>query len=526
MKPAPIHLLALQDRTHSAIQSFMRARDAISGKDANGEVMTSGWMDAGVISLAHGEGVRRPHHTVVAAGIRALLDTQESSLDNYLYLKPFPDFESELTSGFIADGVPEDVAANLCIDSGNTRLFLGFFHAVGDPGDVFLVPRGYYQAVNMWADISSVYLEPVRTRREDDYKFSRDALERFYRDRVETGEVRPPKGLILFSPSYTGAVYSSEELQDIAEFMEEHDLVALEDAIFRSTEFSGQPSPYLSSIPAAAQRVVTINGGSKAYGLANLRIGWGCGAQWIIEAMRYYSMATSITVPHIAKAMALAALRAPASYLEGNIKELSARAQLVSELIDEINAQVETALGFSPVTPLIEVAHQPQAAHSTLVSCAGMAGLRTSSKEIIRDSADITRHFLQGAKVCLSPAVSNGFEDCTLRIAFGCLGWEQTYNYPQRDEQIASAYSVLEQYFPDQTHDDLTERLRKTGISPTLTSFDDVNPGFEGGRQELTEAVGVRLGSAIVRLALANRDLLAERVVRRDDELAIDVVRP
>jgi aspartate aminotransferase len=505
------HLLANHSSSHSAIVSFTRARDAISGADAGPEGVAGGWMNPEVISLAHGEGVRRPHNTVVAAGVRALLDTRESSLDNYLYLKPFPALEEELTRHFIAAGIPEEAASSLCIDSGNTRLFFGFFYAVGNPGDVFMVPRGYYQAVNMWADIASVFLETVETRRSNSYKFTREDLERFYRDRVDTGEIRPPKGLILFNPSYTGAVYSVAELAEIASFIEERDLVVLEDAIFRETEFPGYASTYLASIPGMDRRVVAVNGGSKAYGLANIRIGWACGPKFIVDRMRYFTMATSITVPHIAKAMALAALRAPVAYLEGNTRECMTRVRLVSDLFDEINCLVEQALGFRPAAPLLEIAHQPRAAHSVLVSCDGMAGLATQGGRRITNSIDITRHFLLDCKVCLSPGFSNGFTDCTVRIAFGCLGWEHTYAYPKHDELVASAAALLGEVYPDEDNDALTHRTAMMGIDPSWTAADDLNPGFEGGREELREAIGRRLGPSVVRLAVQNADLLAAR---------------
>ncbi|NMI62398.1 pyridoxal phosphate-dependent aminotransferase [Streptomyces sp. RLB3-17] len=506
------HLLAKQDRSHRAINSFIRARDAISAADD--QEGGGGWMNPDVISLAHGEGVRRPHHSVVAAGVRALLDTTESSLDNYLYLRRFPAFEEELTATFRAAGIPDDAASNLCIDSGNTRLFLAFFHAVGDPGDVFLVPQGYYQAVNMWADISSVYLETVETRRSNDYKFTRGDLEEFYRRRVDTGEVRRPKGLILFSPSYTGAVYEESELAEIAEFVEQRDLVVLEDAIFRGTEFTGRSSAHLAGMPKMSQRVVTINGGSKAYGLANIRIGWGCGPQYLIERMNYYTMATSITVPHIAKAMALAALRAPAEYLEGNIAECAARAELVARLLDEINENVASALGFTPAEPLLTVAHDPKAAHSVLVSGNGMAGLLTPDGREITDSTDVTRHFLNTARVCLSPGVSNGFTDCTVRIAFGCLGWEHTYAYPKHAEIVAGAGALLTAFDPGLSDRAVAERLHAAGIDPQWSSLDQLNPGFQGGREELTEAIQRRLGPAVVRLALDNQQELRARHAR------------
>src|SRR5689334_5251866 len=107
-------LLALKADQQEAIQRFQRARKAITGLSEEGDRISPGWFDSKVISLAHGEGIRRPHPSVIAAGIKALLDTEESSLDNYLYLRPFKAFEDKIAETFINKGIDERIARNIC----------------------------------------------------------------------------------------------------------------------------------------------------------------------------------------------------------------------------------------------------------------------------------------------------------------------------------------------------------------------------------------------------------------------------
>ncbi|MDT0382162.1 pyridoxal phosphate-dependent aminotransferase [Streptomyces sp. DSM 42041] len=494
-----------------AIGKFRRGRDAISGLDSKGNQSSAGWFDRDVISLAHGEGIRRPHPTVVGAGVTALLDSEENSLDNYLYLRRADDFEDALINLFKSQDIPEGIASNLCVDSGVTRLFFGFFHAVAEPGDVFLTAQTYYQGINMWCDLAKVQLESVETDAEHDHKLTRAALEHWYERYVYTGRVQRPRGIILFNPSYTGALYDADELAALGEFIIEHDLVVLEDAIFFRTEFPGHRSIRLASLPGMAERVVTVDGGSKAYGLANLRIGWACGPSDVTERINYHTMVASMTIPSQVKAMALAALRAPDEYLHGNARECMARAALVTELVHAVNEEVALALSFTPRTPFLRVAHQPKAGHSILLDGNGMRGLRLPDGDLIEDSTDVTRYYLKEEKVCFSPAISNGFTDCILRVSYGCLGSEHTYAHPQRAETTAAARAVLHHADPRVFGTDLDDRLRRAGIDPDWACPDGTNDGFEAGRSMLREAFLNRITPAAVRLALDNKDAIDPR---------------
>ncbi|MGH3940944.1 MAG: S-methyl-5-thioribose-1-phosphate isomerase [Pseudonocardiaceae bacterium] len=96
------------------------ARDVLDGIDQDGRRVHPGMSDPGVISMAHENGTRRPHATVVAAGIAALLETERGSLDDYLFHQPHEEFEAAVTADFREQGVPAEIAGNLCVDSGTT----------------------------------------------------------------------------------------------------------------------------------------------------------------------------------------------------------------------------------------------------------------------------------------------------------------------------------------------------------------------------------------------------------------------
>lgn len=488
-------------------RKLLRARRVLAGYNDEGIKVHPSMFDADVISFSHGEGMRRPHPSVIAAGIRALLDTRESSLENYLFLKRYRPLDEAITRSFTREGIDGETASHLCMDSGTTRLFCGFLYAVVRPGDVVLAAPTFYHPLASWCDIAGVRLVCVPTRRENDYKLTVADIDYWLSSQTYDKELRL-RALCLFNPTMSGAVYTNTELIELAEFICENNLVAIEDTIFRHTEYDPEIVPrHLASYPGMSDRVVTVDGGSKAYSLANVRIGWGCGPQRIIDEMNYYTLATLATVPHLSKAMALAALQAPDSYLRGNAVECRERAQLIMHLIARSNKLVVDAVGVAPETPFMEVEHAPKAGHSILVSFNGLQGMALPDGSILRDSIDLTRYLLTEAKVSVSPGLSCGFDDCKVRLSFGCVGLEHTYQETCVFEMMAALEEVAK-------HFNSVLPLRE--LDALLNCFDKkqedyperLTSGFAAGRRQITEALLERMVPAIAKLTVQNRHFI------------------
>lgn len=482
--------------TTDGVRRLKEARLVLAGKGLDGRKVHPGMFDTDVLSFSHGEGVRRPHPAVVAAGVEALMDTERSTLENYQFLMREPLFDKAIVEDFIEEGIASEIAENICMDAGTTRLFYAYLHAVASPGDVFLTPFGYYHALASWCSLQNVELWCVPTQVERDLKLTRADLKRWYERWVQTGQVRRPRGIFLFNPTYTGAVYGRQELADLASFCLEHDLHVIEDSIFMKTRFDlREPVAHLASCEGMAERVVTVTGGSKAFGLANLRIGWGCGPRAVIERMNDYTVMTLATVPHVAKAMAAAALRGPKGYLEGNARECQRRAELVITLVDRLNEIVAEEVGLEARRP-IQVMFRPKSGHSILLSFNGIAGLHAPQGFVIENSIDVVRYFLIAARVSFAPGLSHGFGDCTVRATFGCMGLEHTY------ENTGERTKVLKL---------LLERWNGTGVDLSIVrdllpgerpaTYDDAdNPGFRAGRHMIQEALLSRVVPALVEL--------------------------
>lgn len=464
----------------------------LAGIDASGARTQPSMFDPQVISLAHGDGTRRPHTTVVAAGIAALLETDAASLDDYMFLQRHEEFEAAVTADFVSHGIPPEVAANVCVDSGTTRLFAAFLHAYSEPGDVFLVPRSYYHPLPNWCELYQVNLELVATSATDDYKLKPAALDAWYTRYVG----QRPRGLFLFNPTQTGALYSLDELVALADVVRQRDLVVLEDSVFAGTEFPGQPPVrhLCAAAPDLVDRVVTLKGASKAFNLANIRIGWGCGPTSLIRQMNDYTVATSATVPYLAKTMALAALRAPADYLTINAAECAERAALITALVDECNS----AIGPNGGQPLLTVPHQPQAGHAILVAAPGLVGHRLPDGSTIANSIDVTRFLLSAANVATSPGYSLGFDGTELRLAFGSVGVKHTYP-PGTARELGSALSQLAAICGG-SRQDIARRVYEASEAVTNGSAGHCQELFHPGRELIAGAFRDRIVPAVQRL--------------------------
>ena len=480
-----------------------RARAVLGGYGETGGERFPSMFDDGIISFAHGEGVRRPHPSVVAAGVRALLDTKSSSLENYLFLQRVEALDGLATETFMRIGVPSTVARNVVVDAGTTKLFLGFLQLIGRPGAIYLTTPGFYHPLAAWCALHRSRLICIPTSPESSYKLTADDFSAWWQQNVETGRSPRPTALFLFNPSICGAVYMREELQDLSKVLIDHDLIALEDAIFAQTEFDGRSGPRLSAMPGMVDRVFTVTGGSKAHGMANIRIAWGCGPRSLTDRLDSYITSTAATIPQASKLMAAAALAAPKGYLEENRDECSQRVRLIKRLVDDLNDTLQEEF-LLPSSALVSVEFEPRAAHSLLLSFDEVRGMRTPHGAVLNDSIDLVRYFLDSARVAFSPGLSMGWEGYRVRCTYGCVSTDATYPASQMAE-FRLVFAQVAEYW----------RTSGFGGRDSIRMVDELTATFEGadqplvfdfaaGRATIEQAFDERLLPALRRLCAAN----------------------
>lgn len=278
-----------------------------------------------VISLSLGEpDFHTPDH-IKQAAVKAIED-------NYTYYGPVPGFPTlrkaiaaKLKTENGLDYEPEQIL----VSTGGKQALCNVILSLLEAGDECILPTpcwvSYAEMVKL-AEARPVY---VPCGIEDGFKLTAA--------RLEAAITPATKALLLCSPSNpSGSVYSRDELAAIVKVLEQHpDIMVISDEIYEHITYVGKCSS-IAQFPSLKERVVIVNGVSKAYAMTGWRIGWAAGAKWIIKApQKLQGQYTSCTCT-IAMKAAEAAYTGPQDCVEAMRCAFERRRDLVVSLAREI----------------------------------------------------------------------------------------------------------------------------------------------------------------------------------------------
>lgn len=106
----------------------------------------------------------------------------------------------------------------------------------------------------------------------------------------------------------TGGTCDRTQLEAIAKFCIEKDLLVLTDEIYSELTFDGTHTS-IASLPGMAERCIFLHGFSKAFAMTGWRIGYACGPAALIDAMMKVHQYSMLCASIIAQEAALEALQ-------------------------------------------------------------------------------------------------------------------------------------------------------------------------------------------------------------------------
>jgi len=106
----------------------------------------------------------------------------------------------------------------------------------------------------------------------------------------------------------TGGTCTRQQLEEIAAFCREKDLLVLSDEIYSELTFDGTHTS-IASLPGMAERTIFLHGFSKAFAMTGWRIGYACGPATLIDAMMKVHQYSMLCASIIAQEAALEALQ-------------------------------------------------------------------------------------------------------------------------------------------------------------------------------------------------------------------------
>ncbi len=164
------------------------------------------------------------------------------------------------------------------------------FRAFCNPGDKVMFHQPCYVSYHPSITLVHGVGIAVPTYAKDNFALTAEALRAAWQPGA--------KILMLNLPcNPTGGTCSREQLQKIADFCREKDLLVLSDEIYSELTFEGEHTS-IASFPGMAERTIFLHGFSKAFAMTGWRIGYACGPAVLIDAMmkvhQYAMMCASI----------------------------------------------------------------------------------------------------------------------------------------------------------------------------------------------------------------------------------------
>lgn len=279
-----------------------------------------------VINLSVGEpDFNTPDHIKQAA--------KEAIDQNFSTYSPVPgymDLRKAICHKMLRDNDLEFTPDQIVVSNGAKQSLCNAILALVNKGDEVIIPAPYwvsYVEMVKLAEGNSVIIEAGF---EQDFKITPAQLEAAISPRT--------KMLILCSPSNpSGSVYSQEELQGLAEVLKRHPQVyILADEIYEHINYVGKHQS-IAQFAELRERIVIVNGVSKAYAMTGWRIGFIAAPLWIAKACNKLQGQYTSGASSIAQKASVAAFAGDQSCVEVMRSAFERRRNLVVELASQID---------------------------------------------------------------------------------------------------------------------------------------------------------------------------------------------
>ena len=164
------------------------------------------------------------------------------------------------------DGFPPFDIDDVYLGNGVSELISMTTQALLNDGDEILIPAPDYPLWTAASTLAGGKVVHYKCDEEDDWNPSLEDIREKVTDRT--------KAIVVINPNNpTGAVYSREVLEGIADIAREHELMVLSDEIYDRVLYDGASHTSMAEI-APDLVCITFNGLSKAYRVCGYRAGW------------------------------------------------------------------------------------------------------------------------------------------------------------------------------------------------------------------------------------------------------------
>jgi aspartate/methionine/tyrosine aminotransferase len=275
-----------------------------------------------LISLAQGD----PDFPTPEYISQALIDALAAGATHYAQLVGDGELRAALAEQMTELAGRPYVGDQVAITHGASGALAAAIFALVDPGTRVIVPEPTY---SLYADLTWMAGGEVAfVPHQDDLHLDLDGIEAAAPD---------ARLVVICNPcNPTGAVYAQDELEDLAEIAEEHDLLVISDEPYDHIIYDGVDFVSALEVPALADRLLYVNTFSKTYAMTGWRIGWVAGPREVVSAIGAVHRTINGPINTAVQRAALVAITEPTDWPERMRREYQARRDIVSRMVASV----------------------------------------------------------------------------------------------------------------------------------------------------------------------------------------------
>lgn len=312
--------------------------------------------------------------------------------DNWTRYSPVPGYP-ELKKAIAAklkneNGLDYQPSQILC-SNGAKQSVCNAIMALVNQGDEVIIPAPYWVSYPQMVLLAEGTPVTINTTIEQDFKVTPEQLEQAITPRT--------RAIILCSPSNpTGSVYRAAELEALKEVLLRHERVmVIADEIYEHINYVGAHAS-MARFPDIKERVVIVNGVSKAYAMTGWRIGFIAAPEWVVKGCNKLQGQYTSGPCSVSQKAAEAAYTGSQECVETMRLAFERRRDLIVRLAKEI--------------PGLEV-NNPQGAFYLFPKCSSFFGKHDGDR-VINSSTDLAMYLLEVGHVATVGGDAFGSPEC------------------------------------------------------------------------------------------------------------------
>lgn len=278
-----------------------------------------------VINLSIGEPDFNVPEKAKEVGIQSLHDNKTK----YDMVPGLLELRKEIVKKLKRENNLEYTEDQIVVSSGAKNSITNVLLTVTNPGDEVLLPIPYWVSYSEIVKVVNAIPVEIHTKKENNFKLTKEELLNSITDKT--------KLIIITNPSNpTGAIYTKDELLDIAQVCVEKGIYIIADEIYERIRYNDDFVSVASLGDDIKNITITINGFAKSAALTGTRLGYTASNTEIAKGM---SSIQGHIVSHpslVAQYIGFGALKYCEKDMDDMVATYKKRCELITDRLDKI----------------------------------------------------------------------------------------------------------------------------------------------------------------------------------------------